>query len=317
MVSRGQSQPTVDDGSDATAARIGTREIGLGCHRNLHTPADAGRRRPIPQDPVWPASKRARKPSAVHSRSSSPNLWHGSSTDSAIPRCLVHFMTPSSWELPGLSFDRKKRRRIRACSGACMSGPTRRGTGLARRLVEAVIAHARGRVELIQLSVVVGNKPARRLYASLGFVEYGIEKKSLKYRGRYYDEILMAKDLSPASNRRRDPLGTRRRCRSLGTGGKSAASFLDQTLRPILRLFRKIAVIGIDPLLSRRAGRERPGFLREKTGLSCFPLALSGGGHGPPNSVRLEVLRRTEEPRSGGTCQRRLRLTGGTRFSRR
>jgi RimJ/RimL family protein N-acetyltransferase len=78
--------------------------------------------------------------------------------------------------------------------------PDARGTGLARRLVEAVIAHASGQVELIQLSVVVGNKPARRLYASLGFVEYGIEKKSLKYRGRYYDEILMAKDLSPASH---------------------------------------------------------------------------------------------------------------------
>jgi ribosomal protein S18 acetylase RimI-like enzyme len=41
----------------------------------------------------------------------------------------------------------------------------------------------------------VGNEQARRLYARLGFVEYGIEKKSLKYCGRYYDEILMAKEL--------------------------------------------------------------------------------------------------------------------------
>jgi ribosomal protein S18 acetylase RimI-like enzyme len=67
-------------------------------------------------------------------------------------------------------------------------------------LVEAVIAHSRTRVELIQLSVVVGNEQARRLYARLGFVEYGIEKNSLKYRGRYYDEILMAKELRSASN---------------------------------------------------------------------------------------------------------------------
>jgi hypothetical protein len=43
--------------------------------------------------------------------------------------------------------------------------------------------------------VVVGNEQARRLYARLGFVEYGIEKNSLKFRGRYYDEILMAKEL--------------------------------------------------------------------------------------------------------------------------
>lgn len=77
--------------------------------------------------------------------------------------------------------------------------PAARGTGVARRLVEAVIDFARPRVELIQLSVVMGNEPARRLYARLGFVEYGIERNSLKYGGRYYDEILMAKQLAPGS----------------------------------------------------------------------------------------------------------------------
>lgn len=74
--------------------------------------------------------------------------------------------------------------------------PEARGTGVARGLVEAVIDFARPRVELIQLSVVMGNEPARRLYARLGFVEYGIEKNSLKFGGSYYDEILMAKQLT-------------------------------------------------------------------------------------------------------------------------
>ena len=78
--------------------------------------------------------------------------------------------------------------------------PDARGAGVARRLVEAVIAYARPHVELIQLSVVVGNEQARRLYARLGFVEYGIEKNSLKYDGRYYDEILMAMDLVSAAD---------------------------------------------------------------------------------------------------------------------
>jgi RimJ/RimL family protein N-acetyltransferase len=78
--------------------------------------------------------------------------------------------------------------------------PDARGAGVARRLVEAVIAYARAHVELVQLSVVVGNEQARRLYARLGFVEYGIEKNSLKYGGRYYDEILMAKDLGSDSD---------------------------------------------------------------------------------------------------------------------
>lgn len=78
--------------------------------------------------------------------------------------------------------------------------PDARGAGIARRLVEAVISYARPRVELIQLSLVVGNEQARRLYARLGFVEYGIEKNSLKFRGRYFDEILMAKDLGCTSD---------------------------------------------------------------------------------------------------------------------
>ena len=78
--------------------------------------------------------------------------------------------------------------------------PDARGAGIARRLVEAVIDHARPHVELIQLSVVVGNEQARRLYLRLGFIEYGIEKNSLKYLGRYYDEILMAKQLGAASD---------------------------------------------------------------------------------------------------------------------
>ena len=51
-------------------------------------------------------------------------------------------------------------------------------------------------MELLQLTVVSGNKPARRLYDSLGFIEYGIEKNSLKQDGRYWDEVLMAKPLS-------------------------------------------------------------------------------------------------------------------------
>jgi len=76
--------------------------------------------------------------------------------------------------------------------------PDARQAGVGRRLVEAVIDFARQRVELLQLSVVSNNEPARRLYARLGFVEYGVEKNSLKQGGRYYDEILMALDFMPA-----------------------------------------------------------------------------------------------------------------------
>jgi ribosomal protein S18 acetylase RimI-like enzyme len=74
--------------------------------------------------------------------------------------------------------------------------PSARRAGVGRRLVEAVVEFARQRVELIQLAVVRDNEQARRLYERLGFVQYGIEKKSLKQDGRYYDEVLMAKDFT-------------------------------------------------------------------------------------------------------------------------
>jgi ribosomal protein S18 acetylase RimI-like enzyme len=79
--------------------------------------------------------------------------------------------------------------------------PDARRSGVGRRLVEAIIETARGRVEVIQLTVVVGNEAARRLYAGLGFEEYGREKKALKSGGRYFDEILMAKDLGSPRER--------------------------------------------------------------------------------------------------------------------
>ena len=54
--------------------------------------------------------------------------------------------------------------------------PDARKAGVGRQLVEAVIDHARAHVEVIQLSVISDNQPARRLYGSLGFVEYGLER---------------------------------------------------------------------------------------------------------------------------------------------
>ena len=75
--------------------------------------------------------------------------------------------------------------------------PSARKVGVGRRLVETIIESARHSVELIQLAVVSDNEPARRVYERLGFVEYGLEKKALKQDGRYYNEVLMAKDLKP------------------------------------------------------------------------------------------------------------------------
>jgi len=74
--------------------------------------------------------------------------------------------------------------------------PAARRSGAGRLLVEAIIDHARQKVEQLQLAVVSTNQPAIRLYQSVGFQQYGLEKNALKHNGTYSDEILMSLDLS-------------------------------------------------------------------------------------------------------------------------
>jgi ribosomal protein S18 acetylase RimI-like enzyme len=75
--------------------------------------------------------------------------------------------------------------------------PHARKDGAGRRLVDAAIEFARQRVEVIQLAVASNSARARRLYGSLGFVEYGVERNSQKQGEQYYDAILMAMELAP------------------------------------------------------------------------------------------------------------------------
>jgi ribosomal protein S18 acetylase RimI-like enzyme len=69
-----------------------------------------------------------------------------------------------------------------------------RNLGVGRLLLGAVLDVARENVELIQLSVVRENGPARRLYESAGFLEFGMEPKASKHGEIYYDEAHMALD---------------------------------------------------------------------------------------------------------------------------
>lgn len=75
--------------------------------------------------------------------------------------------------------------------------PAGRGTGLARRLMQAAIAEARRRgLAAIVLSVSAGNLPAFRLYESLGFRVFGVEPDAVRLPdGRSFDDTLMQLDL--------------------------------------------------------------------------------------------------------------------------
>ena len=77
---------------------------------------------------------------------------------------------------------------------------TARSAGVGKKLVAAVLDHARGRVEMVQLTVVSENEAARRLYRAMGFVEYGYEKRALRQDGKYYDDVLMVRFLEEGLN---------------------------------------------------------------------------------------------------------------------
>ena len=101
--------------------------------------------------------------------------------------------------------------------------PDARKAGIGQRLAEAVIEFARQRVEVIQLAVVGDSARARRLYARVGFLEYGIERNSLKQGGRYYDVVLMAMDLAPHLGSAHASLSNRRAV--FGDYGSTSDSF--------------------------------------------------------------------------------------------
>ncbi len=64
-----------------------------------------------------------------------------------------------------------------------------RGKGLAKGLIRALIEKARElKIEQISLGVVSDNEAAKKLYQSMDFTTYGIEKKALKMNGIYRDE---------------------------------------------------------------------------------------------------------------------------------
>ncbi|ERI10785.1 GNAT family N-acetyltransferase [Aneurinibacillus aneurinilyticus] len=71
--------------------------------------------------------------------------------------------------------------------------PEMRGQGLGKSLLLELIRKAKNcnGLEQINLTVVSNNEPAKKLYKSIGFQVYGVEKNALKFNGEYFDEDLM------------------------------------------------------------------------------------------------------------------------------
>ncbi|WP_339260520.1 N-acetyltransferase [Lysinibacillus sp. FSL K6-3209] len=71
--------------------------------------------------------------------------------------------------------------------------PEGRGRGLGKLLMSELIKRAKccEGLEQINLTVVSDNSSAQKLYKSLSFEVYGLERKALQFNGHYYDEELM------------------------------------------------------------------------------------------------------------------------------
>ncbi|MDX2727673.1 MULTISPECIES: GNAT family N-acetyltransferase [Streptomyces] len=73
-----------------------------------------------------------------------------------------------------------------------------RGRGVARRLLRAALASARGDgASRMTLRVLGHNAPARALYESEGFVVEGVLPGEFLLAGRYVDDVLMGRSLTP------------------------------------------------------------------------------------------------------------------------
>lgn len=88
----------------------------------------------------------------------------------------------------------KNKMKHRANIYAVYVTPSQRGKGVAKRLMEASIRKAKElkEVEQLYLTVVSTNEPAKRLYQSLGFSTYGVDRKAIKIADEYYDDDLMS-----------------------------------------------------------------------------------------------------------------------------
>lgn len=74
--------------------------------------------------------------------------------------------------------------------------PEARGLNLGEQLVQAVIDHAAKRFLVLDARVVATNNYAGDVYRKLGFVTYGVEKKSLYVQGQFLDQELIAIDFT-------------------------------------------------------------------------------------------------------------------------
>jgi ribosomal protein S18 acetylase RimI-like enzyme len=103
----------------------------------------------------------------------------------------------------GLSFEARQRARHKATLFGMTVATTARRSGFGRRLVLAVLAHARSleTLRLVQLTVTEGNSTAQALYERCGFEVFGVEPLAIAVDGALLAKVHMWCDLRGAPAR--------------------------------------------------------------------------------------------------------------------
>ncbi len=104
----------------------------------------------------------------------------------------------------GLSFGARQRERHKATLFGMTVAASARRSGFGRRLVLALLDHARARggLRLVQLTVTEGNASAQKLYEDSGFRSFGLEPLAIDVDGELLGKVHMWCDLeSPDSAR--------------------------------------------------------------------------------------------------------------------
>lgn len=125
---------------------------------------------------AWTAQRLAAAPDKPH------DLWLGAFEGEALVGCV------------GLAGRYRAKERHNATVVGMMVRPQVRGQGLGRRLLAALLEHARSLPTLAQidLSVTQGNHSAQRLYEAAGFTVFGVHPAAIQVDGRCYAKVLMA-----------------------------------------------------------------------------------------------------------------------------
>jgi ribosomal protein S18 acetylase RimI-like enzyme len=85
----------------------------------------------------------------------------------------------------GLERELRPKNRHKATVMGMYVAPEAAGQGVGRKLLDALVTHARANgIESLVLTVTEGNEPARRLYEGAGFRSFGIEPDAVRVAGR-------------------------------------------------------------------------------------------------------------------------------------